>query len=234
MPNTIIQKDFSYNLPDDYLTQTNADGNTANAKYNGPDKIWIFIDKDTGRSDTSRLVLTEEENGADFPVPEDQYKVEIDCDADPVMCSLFDAQTEWDTVVGQTNIVVDLPDGTTYERPDPTDVDHTYELDECVYNKDGTLTDGKYTGGTWTMKWKQPWTSWDQLIIVRNNMLAGSDSKIADDMPDATKALWTAYRTKLRDLPALFKHGEADEFPAHMVNFPVEPGADIASVEDDE
>ena len=234
MPNTIIQKDFSYNLPDDYLAQTNADGNTANAKYNGPDKIWIFIDKDTGRSDTSRLVLTEEENGADFPVPEDQYKVEIDCDADPVMCSLFDAQTEWDTVVGQTNIVVDLPDGTTYERPDPTDVDHTYELDECVYNKDGTLTDGKYTGGTWTMKWKQPWTSWDQLIIVRNNMLAGSDSKIADDMPDATKAQRTAYLSKLRDLPALFKHGEADEFPAHMVNFPVEPGADIASVEDDE
>jgi hypothetical protein len=84
------------------------------------------------------------------------------------------------------------------------------------------------------MKWKQPWTSWDQLIIVRNNMLAGSDSKIADDMPDATKALWTTYRQKLRDLPALFKHGEADEFPAHMVNFPVEPGADIASVEDDE
>ena len=105
MPNTIIQKDFSYNLPDDYLAQTNADGKTANAKYNGPDKIWIFIDKDTGRSDTSRLVLTEEENGADFPVPEDQYKVEVDCNTDPTMCSLFDAQTEWDTVVGQTNIV---------------------------------------------------------------------------------------------------------------------------------
>ena len=53
----------------------------------------------------------------------------------------------------QTQLVVDLPDGTTYERPEPTDVDHTYELDDCVYNMDGTLSaDGTtYTGGTWTM-----------------------------------------------------------------------------------
>ena len=232
--NTNITQNFTYNLPDDYLAQTNADGNTATANYNGPDKIWIFIDEDTGRSDTSRLVLTEEENGEQFPVPEGQYKVKVKCATDPVICSLFDAQVEWDTVVGQTNIVVNLPDGTTYERPDPTDVDHTYELDECVYNKDGTLTDGVYTGGTWTMAWKQPWSSWEQLIQVRNNMLAGSDSKIADDMPAATKAVWLTYRQKLRDLPALFNHGESDEFPPHMVNFPVEPGADIAAIEDDE
>ena len=232
--NTTITQQFTYALPDDYLAQTNADGNTATANYNGPDKIWIFVDQDTGRSDTSRLVLTEEENGETYPVPEDQFKIEVNCATDPVLCSLFDAQVEWDTVVGQTNIVVDLPDGTTYERPDPTDVDHTYELDECVYNKDGTLTDGVYTGGTWTMSWKKPWSSWDQLIIVRNNMLTGSDSKIADDMPAEVKEKWTTYRQKLRDLPALFKHGEADEFPAHMVNFPVEPGADIATVEDDE
>ena len=71
------------------------------------------------------------------------------------LCPLFDAKVEWDTVVGQTNIVVNLPDGTTYERPDPIDVDHTYELDECAYNLDGTNTDGKWTGGTWTMQWKQ-------------------------------------------------------------------------------
>jgi hypothetical protein len=234
MPNTIIQQTFTYDLPDDYLAQTNADGRTATANYNGPDKIWVFIDRDTGKSDTSRLVLTEEEDGADFPIPEDQYKVEINCATDPVLCSLFDAKVEWDTVVGQTNIVVNLPDGTTYERPDPTDVDHTYELDECAYNLDGTNTDGKWTGGTWTMQWKQPWTSWEQLITVRNNMLAGSDSKIADDMPAATKQLWLDYRQALRDLPATFGRGTANEIPAYMVNFPVEPGADIATVEDDE
>jgi len=234
--NTIITKTFTYDLPDDYLAQTNADGKTATANYEGPDKIWVFINRDTGRSDTSRLVLTEEENGADFPVPEDQFKVEINCDTDPMLCSLFDAKVEWDTVVGQTNIVVNLPDGTTYERPDPTDVDHTYELDECAYNMDGTISeDGTtYTGGTWTMQWKQPWTSWEQLIIVRNNGLTASDSKIADDMPEAVKQKWLDYRQALRDLPATFGYGTDNEIPAYMVNFPVEPGANILQVEDDE
>lgn len=234
--NTIITKTFTYDLPDDYLAQTNEDGNTATATYEGPDQIWVFIDRDTGRSDTSRLVLTEEENGADYPVPHDQYKVRIDCDTDPVLCSLFDAQVEWDTVQGQTNIVVDLPDGTTYERPDPTDVDHTYELDECEYQMDGTVNEAgdTYDGGTWSLQWKQPWTSWEQLITVRNNMLTGSDSKIADDMPESVRSEWTTYRQKLRDLPTLFGHGTDSEFPAYMVNFPVEPNTEVSNVEDDE
>ena len=77
------------------------------------------------------------------------------------------------------------------------------------------------------MAWKQPWSSWDELILVRNNLLTGSDAKIAEDMPEATKTVWKEYRQKLRDLPATFKRGTADEFPAHMVNFPVEPGADL-------
>lgn len=229
--NTIITQAFTYDVPDDYVGQTNVDGNTATADYNGPDKIWVFIDRDTGRSDTSRLILTDEEDGENYPVPHDQYKVKINCATDPVLCSLFDAKVEWDTVQGQTNLVVALPDGTTYERPTPTDVDHTYELDECEYNMDGVLTGDSYDdSGTWTMEWKQPWTSWDQLIIVRNNMLTGSDSKIADDMPAATKQAWLDYRQELRDLPALFGHGTDSEFPAYMVNFPVEPGADAASV----
>ena len=65
---------------------TTTDGRTADCDfYNGPDKIWIFVDKDTGKSDTrSRLLLTEEENGADFPTPEDQFKIEVDCATDPV------------------------------------------------------------------------------------------------------------------------------------------------------
>ena len=56
---------------------------------------------------------------------------------------------------------------------------------------------------------------WEQLITVRNNMLAGSDSKIADDMPAATKQLWLDYRQELRDLPATFGHGTANEIRLH-------------------
>jgi hypothetical protein len=84
------------------------------------------------------------------------------------------------------------------------------------------------------MQWKQPWTSWEQLIIVRNNGLTASDSKIADDMPAAVKQKWLDYRQALRDLPATFGYGTENEIPAYMVNFPVEPGANILQVEDDE
>ena len=59
MPNTIIEKDFTYNIPDDYLAQTNNDSKTAEATFKGPDKIWIFVDKDTGKSTRSRLLPTD-------------------------------------------------------------------------------------------------------------------------------------------------------------------------------
>ena len=68
------------------------------------DKIWIFVDKDTGKSTRSRLLLTEEENGADFPTPEDQFKIEVDCATDPTICSLWDT-TEWETVKNQTRVI---------------------------------------------------------------------------------------------------------------------------------
>ena len=131
MPNTIIEKDFTYNIPDDYLAQTNNDNKTAEATFKGPDKIWIFVDKDTGKSTRSRLLLTDEENGSEFPTPEDQFKIEVDCATDPTICSLWDT-TEWETVKNQSQLVVDLPDGTTYERPEPTDVDHTYENEQSM------------------------------------------------------------------------------------------------------
>ena len=53
MPNTIIEKDFTYNIPDDYLAQPNNDNKTAEATFKGPDKIKIFVDKDTGKSTRS-------------------------------------------------------------------------------------------------------------------------------------------------------------------------------------
>ena len=42
-----ISKIFSYNLADDYLAQTNDLQKTALWTYNGPDKVWVFIDNET-------------------------------------------------------------------------------------------------------------------------------------------------------------------------------------------
>ena len=43
--------------------------------------------------------------------------------------------------------------------------------------------------------------TWDDIRAHRNQILEGSDSSIAEDMPEDMKNTWKAYRQKLRDLP---------------------------------
>ena len=43
--------------------------------------------------------------------------------------------------------------------------------------------------------------TWDHVRKHRDSVLANSDGQIAEDMPDALKDQWKAYRQSLRDLP---------------------------------
>ena len=45
--NKIISQTFTYDLPDDYLLTTNNLKKTGTWTYNGPDKIWVFVNKET-------------------------------------------------------------------------------------------------------------------------------------------------------------------------------------------
>ena len=47
---TEITKQFTYDIPDDYLSQTNSKGDTATATYTGPEKLYVFVDQVTGRN----------------------------------------------------------------------------------------------------------------------------------------------------------------------------------------
>ena len=40
---------FEYAIPDKYLHQTNELGKTATFTYKGPEKIWVFVEADTGK-----------------------------------------------------------------------------------------------------------------------------------------------------------------------------------------
>ena len=51
----------------------------------GPIKFGCLQIETQVNPDIARLVPTEEENGADFPIPEDPHKVEINCATDPTL-----------------------------------------------------------------------------------------------------------------------------------------------------
>ena len=223
-----ITKDFTYDIPDEYLAQTKANGDTATASYTGPAKLWVFVQEQTGKNTSDAMQLDENWDGnPDLPAPEGQVKVELDCEgADTLICAIFLPHSV--SVKNVTDVVTDLPeDYGKYSNPWPPPPEHAYEREMLVYKPDTADiadTAGKeHTGGDWELTFKQPWMTWGTMTQLRNDLLAMSDGKVSFDQPDSVKQPWIDWRQKMRDLPTVWKRGEAGEFPAHMVKFPAEP-----------
>ena len=223
-----ITKDFTYDIPDEYLAQTKANGDTATASYTGPAKLWVFVQEQTGKNTSDAMQLDENWDGnPDLPAPEGQVKVELDCEgADTLICAIFLPHSV--SVKNVTDVVTDLPeDYGKYSNPWPPTPDHAYEREMLVYKPDTADiadTAGKeHTGGDWELTFKQPWMTWGTMTQLRNDLLAMSDGTVSFDHTDSVKQPWIDWRQKMRDLPTVWKRGEAGEFPAHMVKFPAEP-----------
>ena len=222
-----ITKDFTYDIADGYLEQTNTNGDTATASYTGPEKLWVFVAEATGENKSDAMPIDEnwEDNG--MPAPDGETKVELDCAGeDTLICAIFLPHT---VTLTQEGIERALPEGYgKYVHPWPPYPDHCYERELIKYKKetatvDNTNSDDKHTGGDWELTWKQPWMTWTTMTNLRNDLLDMSDAKVSFDQPASVKDPWVEWRQKLRDIPVTFKRGEADEYPAHMVKFPPEP-----------
>ena len=44
-----ITKNFTYDIPNEYLSQSNSDGDTATASYTGPESLYIYVDATSGK-----------------------------------------------------------------------------------------------------------------------------------------------------------------------------------------
>ena len=221
-----ITKDFTYDIPDEYLAQTNTNGDTATASYTGPEKLWVFVAEASGKNKSDAQQIDENWDDNGMPAPPGETKVELDCaGADTLICAIFLPHT---VTLTQEAVTTALPEGYgNYINPWPPYPDHAYERELIEYKidtADVSDTDDKvHSGGDWKLTWKQPWVTWETQTELRNNLLDSSDSKVSFDQPASVKDPWVAYRQKLRDIPVTFKRGEADEYPAHMVKFPPEP-----------
>lgn len=188
----IINVTFTYDAPDDYLSQERTLGKTGTWTYEGPDKIYVFVDK----ADNKYMGrwLSDKNDGADVPTPLDQYKVVVDCTTNPLLCTLVGADQVRDyNLLDQFEEV--LPDGKTYSRPNTPPPDHTYELSDLVYNSQTGTFNEPYP-------WKKPHADWELMRLWRNNQLTATDHQgAAPDMPAAVKTAWEEYRQALRDMP---------------------------------
>lgn len=191
--NTRVEVTFTYDLPDQYLYQTNDLKKTGTWTYKGPDKKWIFIDATTKKI-IGRFHYLESDDGADVPTPEGQIKVLVDANVNPVISSLLHNEYIYGDL---DHTHEDLPNGTAYGVPDPLPPDHCYELTEIQYD----VTTNTFVK---PFPWKKPHVTWDDIKAWRNAHLAASDMKFNTATPD-TKQAWATYRQLLRDIPETFK-----------------------------
>ena len=222
---------MTYPVPDEYLSQSMAAGNTATLDYLGPDTIWVDVFKDgeykgkwthlpikTNYLDDGDLEGEDEDQTVAIealPVPLDSKRIKIDCTKDTHICSLFaqphctgDARGSYDKL---PQVQDKLADGTVYyERPrnDSIPPDHVWNRDECTYDFDTK---------EWDLVLLKTWTSWEEIRAGRNIMLDESDVKtLLPDGPE--KDRWEAWRQELRDVPQTYAAAKP-----HTIPTPVSP-----------
>lgn len=203
---------FTYPIADELYSTSNSLNRTATASYTGPDRIFVFVNAETGDYNPADRVLTTEDEGGDIPVPFGSRRVVVTAAADPAIIALFLPQKV--TVQDQTRIVETLPNGEEYSYNGTATIDQTYNLDFLMHD-----------GEQWVLPaFKEPFVTWDEIKANRTNMLLASDGKIAPDQPDSVKQPWIDYRRTLRDLPATFGYGTANEVAAWKISMPKPPG----------
>lgn len=191
--NTIVAKTFEYNLPDDYLHETDTKKLKGTFTYKGPDKIWVFVDNDSKKL-YNTVYYTEHDDGDLIPTGHNHTKVCLDAENDALMMSML-VQQSYDDLSKKQEI---LPDGSVYERIDPPMPDHTYDIDNVEYD---------FINNVWKtpFPWKKPYMSWDEIKNARNSLLRESDMIIKNNnLTESQLTSIESYRQKLRDVPTTF------------------------------
>lgn len=200
-----IQKVVTYDIPDEFeqAVPTKALGKTSTQSYDGPSTLILWIDKETKDIEQT----WDKDDYTDRPVPLNLEVKELNADTDEntiKIAMLFGGFSErklYEVAVGPVadkNIVI----------VDPSDP-------RMIYSENDIIDD--YTK---PLVFRTDFRRYsdDFIRAERNGKLKQSDARIAEDMPDSVKAEWTAYRQKLRDIPA-----DWAAVPNHLVRFPVAP-----------
>jgi hypothetical protein len=206
---TYITKQFTYPIPDEWLSEDFSNGNTGTWTYEGPEFLTFEIDINTGK-ETGWCLWTDED--LERPCALDVRRVTVDCKEQPLLCEIAnDCGKEEALQLRETREWVEYavsPDG--YENVqtiriedfEPRDIfdefNITYDFDTEEFS---IPVKGHDDGGV-----PDDFT-WDDFRILRDRMLQDADGVIDDGMPEEIRQKWLDYRQLLRDAPtALAEH----------------------------
>ncbi len=221
-----ITKTFTYNLPDEYLAQTNNDGNTASWTYEGPEFLYVFVRNSDGAFQCSQSF---------FPVESATDKADIAqirAGLDQTAVLLSPGTSDIDATVASMIITKDtgeaggypqkeyaLADGTVhYKRPDPQPPDHTYQVDEVTYNLGSSAWNTPFP-------WHKPWTTMAIHQEAHAASLAGAKDRLSRmdaNLTAGQKTAGNAFVTEMEALYTTFAAVVAADAP-HMIPFPTDP-----------
>jgi hypothetical protein len=218
-----VSVEFDLPLPNDFLVDHSfSDGKTQKYTYKGPDKIYLQINSE-GKEVYGPL--TEDDIMDGRPMPSDVVEwFEVDCEKNPLACQLrgpiSNEQPDYTEEVPHPN----SPDLEGFPR-----VSYSLPLKpEDVFDKlSVTVVDGEIKVRPFTVSEKLHGTdgvnlTWDDIRERRDQILAGTDGRINDDMPVEMIETWKNYRQVLRDFPATMQNAGVEPNIAYYM-LPDEP-----------
>lgn len=218
---SLISNTITYNLPDEYLSQTNSLGLTGEYTYNGPDKVYVMIDPKTKKIVQNlgflpyNEDLSEEENNSfmeQFSGLNFDYAL-ISYDADPVLLAAvvgpsFDPPVE---SVPQKTYTLDGETTPFYTRPETPFPSFTIDAYDVEWN--GTSWKKPYP-------WKKPHVTKEELLSALDMVIQQEKEVDSSSFTSTQKTKWASYLSALENVTQKF----ADYLDSPwMVPFPINP-----------
>jgi hypothetical protein len=197
----IISKSFTYDVPDLYLTTDTTEGKTGTVTYNGPDEMWVFVNKQTGKlnwamhcipnSDISMQELAEIHAG------QDHKAILVNFTQNPLICwAMFGEYDEENASV--TELTLDGETEPYFTQFDPVPPNDIYDFASFVY---------LFNNNAWQTPFPMltPQRTEEAFLENLNEIVEDIDEIIADDEhPNSYNEALEAYKAEIQNLPTRF------------------------------
>lgn len=225
----MIEFEWTLNLPNEYMVDHSfTDGNTRICEYDGPDKLYLIINNETGAEEYGPITELEKADGR--PVPSNCRYVEVDCISNPLICQLrgpvIDELEEDYTgeIFPPGYTAIEGYNSFSYQTPlRPIDV---YDPETIRVDEDDNITIQARSIPWAVMGGGTRLPEWDDVRAKRKQLIRNSDMEITDDMPQELKDKWADYRQRLRDWPNVMEDNNVPAWIAYNME-PIDPASEV-------